>query len=147
MARILTGIQSTGTPHLGNLLGAIIPAIELSKEDKNESLFFIADLHSFTTIRDPKVLKENTYATAAAWCSVALYPAFSAKTKAFGEEDPKNISGFLKDVGNEYKLAITPRYWRGRAGKVGALLAVNMLCDGVIYDYFSQNTKQEDEAQ
>ena len=67
MARILTGIQSTGTPHLGNLLGAIIPAIELSKNEKNESLFFIADLHSFTTLRDPDSLKENTYATAAAW--------------------------------------------------------------------------------
>ncbi len=67
MARILTGIQSTGTPHLGNLLGAIIPAIELSKEAKNESLFFIADLHSFTAIRDAEVLRENTYATAAAW--------------------------------------------------------------------------------
>ena len=69
MARILTGIQSTGTPHLGNLLGAIIPAIEMSKRENNESLFFIADLHSFTTIRDPRQLKENTYATAAAWLS------------------------------------------------------------------------------
>ena len=67
MARILTGIQSTGTPHLGNLLGAIIPAIELSKDKKNDSLFFIADLHSFTTVRDAKQLRENTYATAAAW--------------------------------------------------------------------------------
>lgn len=67
MARILTGIQSSGVPHLGNLLGAIIPAIELSKEANNESLFFIADMHSLTTIRDAKLLKENTYATAAAW--------------------------------------------------------------------------------
>ena len=67
MARILTGIQSTGRPHLGNLLGAIIPAIQLSQEKKNESLFFIADLHSFTTIRDADLLRENTYATAAAW--------------------------------------------------------------------------------
>ena len=67
MARILTGIQSTGTPHLGNLLGAIIPAIEMSKNVNNECLFFIADLHSFTTIRDANLLKENTYATAAAW--------------------------------------------------------------------------------
>ena len=66
MARILTGIQSTGTPHLGNLLGAIIPAIELSKQQENESLFFIADLHSFTTVRDPDILNQNTYATAAA---------------------------------------------------------------------------------
>ena len=67
MARILTGIQSTGTPHLGNLLGAIIPAIELSQQQENESLFFIADLHSFTTVRDPDILNQNTYATAAAW--------------------------------------------------------------------------------
>ena len=67
MARILTGIQSSGVPHLGNLLGAIIPAIELSKDANNESLFFIADMHSLTTIRDAKLLKENTYATAAAW--------------------------------------------------------------------------------
>ena len=67
MARILTGIQSSGTPHLGNLLGAIIPAIELSKDPNNESLFFIADMHSLTTIRDANLLKEKTYATAAAW--------------------------------------------------------------------------------
>ena len=67
MSRILTGIQSTGTPHLGNLLGAIMPAINLSKDKDNESLFFIADLHSFTTIRDKDLLRENTYATAAAW--------------------------------------------------------------------------------
>ena len=52
MARILTGIQSTGTPHLGNLLGAIIPAIKLSEDPKNESFFFIADMHSLTSIKD-----------------------------------------------------------------------------------------------
>jgi tryptophanyl-tRNA synthetase len=67
MARILTGIQSSGKPHLGNLLGAIIPAIELSKDPKNESFFFIADLHSLTTIKDPKTRIDNTNAVAAAW--------------------------------------------------------------------------------
>ena len=67
MARILTGIQSSGRPHLGNLLGAILPAIELSKDPKNESLFFIADLHSLTTVKDADLMKENTYAVAAAW--------------------------------------------------------------------------------
>jgi tryptophanyl-tRNA synthetase len=67
MARILTGIQSSGRPHLGNLLGAILPAIELSKDPKNESLFFIADLHSLTTVKDAALMKENTYAVAAAW--------------------------------------------------------------------------------
>jgi tryptophanyl-tRNA synthetase len=67
MSRILTGIQSTGRPHLGNLLGAILPAIELSKNPANDSLYFIADLHSLTTVRDPEVLRANTYAVAAAW--------------------------------------------------------------------------------
>lgn len=67
MARILTGIQSSGKPHLGNLLGAILPAIELSKDHKNESFFFIADLHSLTTIKDADIRIENTNAVAAAW--------------------------------------------------------------------------------
>ncbi len=67
MARILTGIQSSGKPHLGNLLGAIQPAIELSKNPDNDSFFFIADLHSLTTIKDPKTRIDNTNAVAAAW--------------------------------------------------------------------------------
>ena len=67
MARILTGIQSTGRPHLGNILGAIKPGIRLSKDPKNEALFFIADLHSLTTIKDATERMENTLATAAAW--------------------------------------------------------------------------------
>lgn len=67
MARVLTGIQSTGVPHLGNILGAIVPAIDLSKNPENQSLFFIADFHSLTTIRDPEILKNNTLATAATW--------------------------------------------------------------------------------
>ena len=67
MTRILTGIQSTGVPHLGNLLGAILPGIELSRQPDNEAFFFIANLHSLTTIHDPQVIRENTQATAAAW--------------------------------------------------------------------------------
>ena len=71
MSRILTGIQSTGTPHLGNILGAIIPAIEESKKN-TESFLFIADLHSLTQIKDPDELSENTYSTAAAWLAFGL---------------------------------------------------------------------------
>lgn len=67
MARILTGIQSSGKPHLGNLLGAIIPAIELSRKPGNESFLFIADLHSMTTIKDAKTREDNVRAVAAAW--------------------------------------------------------------------------------
>lgn len=72
MARILTGIQSTGTPHLGNILGAIIPAIEMASDPKNESFLFIADMHSLTQIKDAEVLRANTYAIASAWLACGL---------------------------------------------------------------------------
>ncbi len=72
MSRILTGIQSTGTPHLGNILGAIVPAIKMSNESKNESFLFIADMHSLTQIKDKEILRNNTYATAAAWLAFGL---------------------------------------------------------------------------
>lgn len=67
MARILTGIQSSGRPHLGNILGAIKPAVELSRQEKNDSYLFIADLHSLTTIKDAQQRIDNVNATAAAW--------------------------------------------------------------------------------
>ena len=72
MARILTGVQSTGTPHLGNLLGAIIPAIEMANRPENESYLFIANLHSLTQIKDAETLKQNTYSTAATWLAFGL---------------------------------------------------------------------------
>ena len=74
MSRILTGVQSTGVPHLGNLLGAIIPAIQLAKRDENESFLFIADLHSLTQVKKGKTLKDNTFSTAAAWLACGLNP-------------------------------------------------------------------------
>lgn len=85
MARILTGIQSSGVPHLGNLLGAIIPAIEISKDSNNESFFFIADLHSLTTLKDAEARKENVYSVAAAWL-------------AFGFNTQKNIFYRQSDI-------------------------------------------------
>ncbi len=72
MARILTGVQSTGTPHLGNLLGAIIPAIKMSEHSDNESFLFIADMHSLTQIKDAETLRNNTYSTAATWLAFGL---------------------------------------------------------------------------
>ena len=72
MSRILTGIQSTGTPHLGNLLGAILPAIKMANDPNNESFLFIADLHSLTQIKDAKLIQYNTYSTAAAWLAFGL---------------------------------------------------------------------------
>ncbi|WP_194529124.1 tryptophan--tRNA ligase [Zobellia roscoffensis] len=72
MARILTGIQSTGTPHLGNILGAIIPAIEMAQDPKNESFLFIADMHSLTQIKNAEELRRNTYAIASTWLAFGL---------------------------------------------------------------------------
>ncbi len=72
MAKILTGVQSTGTPHLGNLLGAILPAVKMANLPENDSFLFIADLHSATQIKDAKTLKENTLSVAAAWLACGL---------------------------------------------------------------------------
>ncbi len=72
MPRILTGIQSTGTPHLGNILGAIVPAIQLSELPGNDSFLFIADLHSLTQIKDVDTLSHNTCSTAATWLACGL---------------------------------------------------------------------------
>ncbi len=92
MSRILTGIQSTGTPHLGNILGAIIPAIQLSAEEKNESFLFIADLHSLTQIKNGELLKENTYATAATWLSFGLN---TNKTVFYRQSDVPEVTELL----------------------------------------------------
>lgn len=72
MARVLTGIQSSGRPHLGNILGAIMPAIELINQNQEESYIFIADLHSLTTSKDGELRKQNTLAVAAAWLAFGL---------------------------------------------------------------------------
>jgi tryptophanyl-tRNA synthetase len=85
MSRILTGIQSTNIPHLGNILGAIMPAIELSRQPGNDSLFFIADLHTLTAVKDSQFMKDSTDAVAATWL-------------AFGFNTDKNIFYRQSDV-------------------------------------------------
>lgn len=72
MAKVLTGIQSTGTPHLGNILGAILPAIRMANDPENETYLFIANLHSATQIKDAKTLRENTLSVAATWLAFGL---------------------------------------------------------------------------
>lgn len=139
MSRILTGIQSSGKPHLGNLLGAIIPAIRLSQDPKNESFFFIADLHSLTTIKDAEVRKENVNAVAAAWL-------------AFGFDTDKNLFYRQSKVPqvtelNWYMSCYTPFPMLANAhsfkDKSDRLADVNaglftypvlMACDIIIYD-------------
>ncbi|MDG2146774.1 MAG: tryptophan--tRNA ligase [Flavobacteriaceae bacterium] len=89
MARILTGVQSTGVPHLGNLLGAVLPAIELSKNKKNECFFFIADLHSLTQIKEAALLKKNTLLTAATWLACGLD---TKRTVFYKQSDVSEVS-------------------------------------------------------
>jgi len=103
MSRILTGIQSSGRPHLGNILGAIVPAIQLSGQPENESFFFIADLHSLTSLKDGEKRKEYTYAIAAAWL-------------AFGFDTEKNVLWRQSRVAAHTELAwflncYTPMNW------------------------------------
>ncbi|MBD0823404.1 tryptophan--tRNA ligase [Aestuariibaculum marinum] len=72
MARVLTGIQSTGTPHLGNILGAILPAIKMAEQPENDSFLFIANLHTLTQIKNAEELRYNTYSVAATWLAFGL---------------------------------------------------------------------------
>jgi len=89
MAKILTGIQSTGIPHLGNILGAIFPAIKSAQNSKNESFLFIANLHSLTQIKDKKILAENTFLTAAGWLACGLNPE---KTIFYRQSDVSEVT-------------------------------------------------------
>lgn len=92
MSRILTGIQSTGTPHLGNLLGAILPAIELANQPENDSFLFIANLHSLTQIKDAELMKHNTYSTAAVWLACGLDPE---KTTFYRQSDIAEVTELM----------------------------------------------------
>jgi tryptophanyl-tRNA synthetase len=89
MARVLTGIQSTGTPHLGNILGAIAPAIAMANDPANDSFLFIADMHSLTQIKDADVLRENTYSVAATWLAFGLNPE---KTAFYRQSDIPEVA-------------------------------------------------------
>jgi len=92
MARILTGVQSTGTPHLGNLLGAIIPAVEMAKNTENEAFIFIADLHSLTQIKDRETMMINTYSTAATWLACGIDPS---KTVFYRQSDIPEVTELM----------------------------------------------------
>ena len=89
MARILTGVQSTGTPHLGNLLGAILPAIEMANASSDDSFLFIADLHSLTQIKNGETLRNNTFATAASWLACGLD---SSNTHFYRQSDISEVT-------------------------------------------------------
>ena len=69
---ILTGVQPTGNPHIGNLYGAILPAIELANNSDRSSYIFIANIHALNGVKDPVFLKDRTYEVAATFLSFGL---------------------------------------------------------------------------
>ena len=139
MARVLTGVQATGTPHLGNILGAISPAIKLAENDKNESLLFIADMHSLTAIKDAELLRKNTYSTAAAWLAMGLD---TDKTIFYRQSDIPEVTELTW-----YLNCITPfpmlqnaTSFKDKSGKLSDVnvglfdYPVLMACDILLYD-------------
>ena len=69
---VLTGITTTGTPHLGNYVGAIKPAIQASHGDNVQSCYFLADYHALIKCRDPEVVNQSTLEIAATWLALGL---------------------------------------------------------------------------
>ena len=139
MARILTGIQSTGVPHLGNLLGAVLPAIKMAEDHSNDAFLFIADLHSITQVKDRAQLKKNSFATAAAWLACGLDPE---KTVFYRQSDVSQVTTlawFLSCFFPFQRLALAHSF----KDKAGQLEDVNaglftypmlMAADILIYD-------------
>lgn len=70
--RVLTGITTSGTPHLGNYVGAIRPAIEASRDDTVQPYFFLADLHALIKAQDPKRVQQSRLEIAATWLALGL---------------------------------------------------------------------------
>ena len=82
--RILTGIKPTGSPHIGNYLGAIRPALALASLPETTAMYFIADYHALTTIQDGKQMDQLTREVAATWIAFGLDPA---KTLFYRQSD------------------------------------------------------------
>ncbi|GHT17898.1 tryptophan--tRNA ligase [Bacteroidia bacterium] len=137
--RILTGIQATGTPHLGNILGAILPAIELSAKPENDSFLFIANLHSLTTVKDAEKLRDNTYKIAAAWLACGLD---TDKTHFYRQSDIPEVCELSWHLScffpyQRLTLAHSFKDKADRLGKVNAGLftyPVLMAADILLYD-------------
>lgn len=139
MARILTGIQSTGVPHLGNLLGAIIPAIEMANQSDNESFLFIANLHTLTQIKDGKTLRENTYAVAAAWLAFGLDTQKSVFYRQSDVTETTELTWYL-DCFFPYQRLTLAHSFKDKAGRLEDVNAglftypMLMAADILLYD-------------
>lgn len=114
--RVLTGIKPTGAPHIGNLLGAIRPALRLAI-DGTDAMYFIADYHALTTVHDRARLAQLTREVAATWLALGL--------------DPERVTFYRQsDVSEVFELAwilscFTPKGWMNKAHAYKALVAAN----------------------
>lgn len=139
MARILTGIQSSGVPHLGNILGAIVPAIELSKKKENDSFFFIADLHSLTTVKSAAERKQNTLATAAAWLAFGFDTEQNTFYRQSDVTEVCELTWYLSCF-TPYPMLANAHSFKDKAGKLSDVNAglftypVLMAADIILYD-------------
>ncbi|MDN6280012.1 MAG: tryptophan--tRNA ligase [Psychroflexus sp.] len=139
MSRILTGVQSTGTPHLGNLLGAIIPAIEMANNSKEDSFLFIANLHTLTQIKDAETLRNNTYATAATWLAFGLDVEKSTFYRQSDVPQVTELNWYLSCMFPYQRLTLAHSFKdkSGRLGDVNAGLfsyPMLMAADILLYD-------------
>jgi tryptophanyl-tRNA synthetase len=112
---VLTGIKPTGMPHIGNYLGAIKPALELS--EKYEARFFIADYHSLNTIKNPEELRDYTYEIAACWLAAGLDPE---KVLLYRQSDVPETFELTTMI-----MAFTPKGLMNRAHAYKAQLDIN----------------------
>ena len=114
---VLTGITTSGTPHLGNLVGAILPAIEASREEKNQSFLFLADYHSLIKNTDSELTHASSFEIAACWLACGL--------------DPREVVFYRQsDISHIFELAwilgcITSKGLLNRAHAYKAALAEN----------------------
>lgn len=139
MSRILTGIQSSGIPHLGNILGAVMPAVELSKSSDNESFFFIADLHSLTTIKDAATRKHNVYSVAATWLAFGFD---TEKNYFYRQSDVKEVTEltWYLNCFTPFPMLANAHSFKDKSDKLSDVNAglftypVLMACDILLYD-------------
>src|SRR5690554_1504568 len=139
MTRVLTGIQSTGVPHLGNLLGAIIPAIKMANSGDNESYLFIANLHSLTTIKEGDVLRSNTYGVAAAWLAFGLNPEKTVFYRQSDVPETAELAWYLM-CHFQYQRLTLAHSFKDKAGRTNDINAglfnypMLMAADILLYD-------------
>ena len=139
MARVLTGIQSSGIPHLGNALGAIEPGIELSEDPKNESFFFIADLHSLTSVKDAQKRKESVYAVAAAWLALGFADANNFFSRQSDIPEVTELSWYLSCF-TPYPMLTNAHSFKDKSDRLSDINAglftypVLMAADILLYD-------------